>query len=742
TPATVGANKGDGINYMQFGRFDQPGTAYDGPYGSNDGVSWLDNKYLSFTTDQTSANVPPVISSQSVCDSMVVCVGQLATFDVTFLSPEPSQITTPTSSAPTVSNWTIVTATSGLAADISVHFTPLPQDIGYHIVTFSGTDDGSPVLTSSLTIVIHVLQGAVLDPGSLAVCDNGAEVDLITVLGGTPQPGGDWTDPEGMAHDGTFDPLTDPVGDYIYVLAAGTSCASTGTATISTVPHAFAGDDAAVAYCSNGVPTDLFPVLLGGPQPGGSWIDPSDLAFTGILDPAADAPGAYQYIVYGTAPCPNDTGTVVVTIPLAVDPGLPTATTLCADAPPLDMVDALDGTPSPGGTWTGPDGNPFPGTFVAQTDLVGVYTYLVTTQLPCTDQSATLTIAVDPVPWAGTDAAIVRCANDEAVDLFPLLGGAPDNDGSWFDPILAPHSGSLYPPTALSGAHAYVVLGSGACTHLIDSSFVAVTINPLPRVAFLAEPDSGCNPLPVTLINTTPLADVGSPCVWHFGDGTSEVGCSSVAHTYAEPGSYPVQLTITSPDGCTDFLFRPDAVLVEPAPQATFFFSPNPGTEGNTTVVFDAEDPHAVHFEWTVDGVHFGQDRNVQRWFNDVLGAEYNVCLSVLDRYHCADTICQIVPVVIPSIFIPNAFTPDGDGLNDKFFPNVLDVVREEHLLQVFDRWGELIFSSTDPGEGWDGHFKDGGEMLPQGVYVWRLTTLSTATADKLEMIGSVTLLR
>ena len=101
TPASVGANQGNGIDYIQFGRFDQPGTAYDGPFGLNDGVSFLDDQYFSFSTDITTANVPPVISGQSVCDSLILCVGQPALFEMVFLSPEPNQITTPTAFAPT-----------------------------------------------------------------------------------------------------------------------------------------------------------------------------------------------------------------------------------------------------------------------------------------------------------------------------------------------------------------------------------------------------------------------------------------------------------------------------------------------------------------------------------------------------------------------------------------------------------------------------------------------------------------
>lgn len=741
TPATVGANKGDGINYMLFGRFDHAGVDYDGPNGVNDGVSWLDYKYFSFTTNQTQANVPPVITSQSVCDSMVLCVGELANLSVTFLSPEPAQITTPSSSAPTLSNWTVVSSTAGLNADITVEFTPLPADIGYHTVTFSGTDNGTPSLTTDYTVIVHVIQGGALPPGSLAVCDNGAPVDLLVdVLGPNAAAGGTWTDPNGAAHSGTFNPLVDPPGDYLYAVLLGGNCASLGTATITEVPHAWAGNDAVAVYCSDGQPVDLFTLLGGAPQANGAWLSATGSNFSGTLDPAVDGTGDYTYVITGSAPCPNDTAVFDITVNQYVDAGLPNELTLCEDATPLDMLAALNGAPTAGGTWTAPNGAVWSGTWIAATDVEGIYTYTVTSAPPCLDHSTTLTVAMHLAPWAGDDGTLTKCANDDETLLFPLLGNSPDVGGIWLDPVQAPHSGLLSPPVALNGAHAYVVYGTDECAHLIDTALVAVTVNPLPRVDFVAEPAAGCHPLRTILYNTTPAEDVGGNCIWELGDGSTVVACDFVEHLYLEPGWYPVRLTVTSPLGCTDLLFRTHAVLVEEAPTADFLASPNPGTVGSSTMYFSAYDLNNVAYEWHLDGVRFGEGTNVDYTFGDVLGSEHEVCLNVVDRYGCVDTLCQDVSIVIPTIWLPNAFSPDGDGVNDKYIPQLFDVVPTEHLFQVFNRWGELIFSTNDPTDGWDGTY--GGTMAAQGVYVWRLETLPMYAADKVELFGSVTLIK
>ena len=91
TPAVVGANRGNGVDYIQFGTFDQPGNVYDGPFGSPDGVDWLDNKNFTFTTAVSTQNIPPIASSQFLCDTIVVCAGEQVNVEMSFIAPEQNQ---------------------------------------------------------------------------------------------------------------------------------------------------------------------------------------------------------------------------------------------------------------------------------------------------------------------------------------------------------------------------------------------------------------------------------------------------------------------------------------------------------------------------------------------------------------------------------------------------------------------------------------------------------------------------
>jgi len=116
--------------------------------------------------------------------------------------------------------------------------------------------------------------------------------------------------------------------------------------------------------------------------------------------------------------------------------------------------------------------------------------------------------------------------------------------------------------------------------------------------------------------------------------------------------------------------------------------------------------------------------------------------LTVEDQYGCSAFSCDELVVVDPLIFVPNAFTADGDGINDGFLPVIVDADPAVHELYIFDRWGGLVFESFDPATPWFGARDNSGELLPEGVYVWRLITKGIGDVERKEYLGHVTLLR
>ncbi|HQZ43779.1 MAG TPA: gliding motility-associated C-terminal domain-containing protein, partial [Flavobacteriales bacterium] len=90
----------------------------------------------------------------------------------------------------------------------------------------------------------------------------------------------------------------------------------------------------------------------------------------------------------------------------------------------------------------------------------------------------------------------------------------------------------------------------------------------------------------------------------------------------------------------------------------------------------------------------------------------------------------------------PNAFTPDGNDINEEFMPSVLGAAPESFTFAIFDRWGNKVFSTNEIGQGWNGGMNNNGKLLPQDVYVWRLTARDQFSSESVEHFGSVTLLK
>ena len=119
----------------------------------------------------------------------------------------------------------------------------------------------------------------------------------------------------------------------------------------------------------------------------------------------------------------------------------------------------------------------------------------------------------------------------------------------------------------------------------------------------------------------------------------------------------------------------------------------------------------------------------------------YTITMTAIDTFGCVDSIKARVSVKVPYFFyIPNAFTPDGDGLNERFAPQGEGVDPDNYSMQIFDRSGLLIFSTRNPYDYWDGRNKY-GQMCPEGVYVYKIKLINL-NGEEMEYPGTVTLVR
>ncbi|MBK7268616.1 MAG: hypothetical protein IPI07_03585 [Flavobacteriales bacterium] len=206
-----------------------------------------------------------------------------------------------------------------------------------------------PAASAVVTVSVVSLPDPGL-PGAITWCTTDPIGDLFAQLGGSPDAGGSWTDPNGDPFSGTFDPTTDAPGTYTYTINVPPPCVSvtsTVAVAISTPPDP--GTDGSLTLCVSSPPSDLFASLGGTPDLGGTWSDPNGNAHSGTFTPGMDIAGVYTYTVTGTAPCPNAAASATVTVVNLPDPGTPGALTLCTSDAPTDLFAQLGGTPDAGG---------------------------------------------------------------------------------------------------------------------------------------------------------------------------------------------------------------------------------------------------------------------------------------------------------------------------------------------------------------------------------------------------------
>ena len=213
---------------------------------------------------------------------------------------------------------------------------------------------------------------------------------------------------------------------------------------------------------------------------------------------------------------------------------------------------------------------------------------------------------------------------------------------------------------------------------------------------------------------------------------------------------------MNSPAGCEGDTTLYHLVHVDPSPIANFVFGPQPTDFYNSEIMFDDRSSNDViswswHFPagapasslFSADSVApdtSSETSPMIRYPNDH-GGTYPAELTVTNEFGCSDT--YVVPVTINgvhSVYAPNAFTPDGDAINDVFLPIIRDDVSRDHDLRIFDRWGSEVFQSSDPTIGWDGAVDDAEPKTD--VYVWKLRSRNGVDGIMRVYTGHVTLLR
>lgn len=297
-----------------------------------------------------------------------------------------------------------------------------------------------------------------------------------------------------------------------------------------------------------------------------------------------------------------------------------------------------------------------------------------------------------------------------------------------------------------------VVAGPGNVTHtyasqgtynvklvLVDTNYcnapdsITRTIRLAANVkAAFETPPGGCVPYNANFSNES---EAGQEFIWDFGNGVTFIGATPPPVLYSAPGTYTVKLIANDPATCNLTDTTTQTITVRPGPVAAFTFVPNPSLE-NTPTTFNNQSSGAVKYSWNFGDGATSEQVNPVHQFN-VTGT-FNTCLIAINDFGCADTVCHPVDAkVVPLLDVPNAFTPNGDGVNDKVYVRGFGIAKLS--FRIYNRWGQLVFQTADQATGWDGRFK--GALQPMDAYAYQLDVQfsdGTRTTKK----GDITLIR
>lgn len=655
------------------------------------------------------------------------------------------------------SNGQIITSVQGGSPGYTYSWTPV-QSGNSGVLGGLVAGNYGLVVTDSKTCSINA-NFTIIEPSALtssyvslpAKCGVANGSATITIGGGTPGYVCNWN--TAPAQQGTVAINMAPGSNWQGVITDANGCSITQTvyvnnapspifsAAVSNQPSCFgmSNGDITLNYTSGTAPYTIV------------WSNPiSQTITTSALTSSVSgvAQGAYTATLTDSYGC-STTQQINVSQPSFLDLVVNPDVTICYGQSAQLSATGQGGTPAYSYSWT-------PSTFTGggphTVNPTTTTSYIVSVQdsKGCSHSPKIITVNVTQ-PLSVISNSIELCHGFTGL-LTPTIT-SPGNGGpytySW-SPTGGNNSTLMYTGSALNVAttNTVSILVSDGCTIMNPpaSTIFTIVTNPLPSAIIAASETVACAPATIGF-TATPGAPGGYDYDW-TNDEKYEMGNTNpISYQFTQGDTITISVTITNTlTGCFKTETKNDYIIIHKKPIASFYAVPpaasilDPNIEfvntsqGATSYYWDFGDPNAVN------GSNNSTALNPSHYYNMV--GTYNVHLVVTSEHGCADMV--MVPVEITpdfALYIPNAFTPDENGKNDVFQPMGVGIDEDNYRMDIFDRWGENIFTSNNFRKGWDGSVKGSSKPAPQGVYIYKLQVVDTQ-GNKHPYVGHVTVIR
>lgn len=590
---------------------------------------------------------------------------------------------------------------------------------GTYQITLAGTSFDGCIDSSARTLTVLSLPIVNAGPDQIFCVSNAP-----TQLTGFSPAGGSWSGP-GVSAGGVFSAASTGAGHFnlVYTYTGPNGCANADSISADVIvqPVSDAGSDMSVCISTS-------QVQLSGAPAGGTW---SGLFISGSGLFNVPAVGNYPLVYsYGPANCVAHDSMIITVSPLpVVDAGF--GQSVCLDAIPFN----LSGTPA-GGYWSGTGIiNAAQGLYNPSVAGIGNFTATYTFTDPLTQcvNSDSLIITVTPLPQPDiTASALSGC---QPLTVYFLNSSLYASDYLWL-------FGDGDSSEAVSPSHTFTESGHYTVTVYASSALgctgsytMDVEVYPLPIADVGLGPVDGCVPFTFTFPNVSVLGDT---FFWDFGDGGTST-MSNPTHTYFSPGEFTVTLTATSVNGCVNVQTNNGLVLVHPQPQAGFFPDPYVTNISESTIQFVDQSEMAETWNWYFGDGGTAINQFPYHTYTDT--GTFFVMQFVSNEWGCSDSASGVVRINdFFTFYAPNAFTPNGDGINDVFLVKGTGIDLNHFTMYIYDRWGKMIFRTGDINEGWDGRVQDQEKICPEGVFTY-LILVNDNTNIIHKYTGTVTLI-
>ncbi len=425
------------------------------------------------------------------------------------------------------------------------------------------------------------------------------------------------------------------------------------------------------------------------------------------------------YYVWATGAC-NSTICVNTTITagtLSTDPTSATASNsnICEGSPTTLFVSG--GSLGSGADWIWYKDGCGQGTSIGSGDSLQINptsttVYYVRAEGGCdTTNCETVVINVTQSPNAGSDTSLSVCFGDASFDMFTMLQGNPSGGGLWTDSSGNTLSNSIFNPQNMSsGTFLYTVAGTGPCADAISN--VNITVNQLPNVNFSGLDTAYC--FGVDAIN---LKGNNAPNGTFFGTNISDNGDGTADFNPVTEGTQTIIYQYTDSNNCsaadTQSVVVYSAVKIDTSIISNISCSGN--SDGSILVNISGGTP-SYTYQWTGPSNFTSTSNQIVNLFS----GNYN--LTVTDKNNCKSTITYTLTEGTDACLdIPTVFTPNGDGVNDDWQIDGVSAINNIHI-EIYNRWGDLIFSFDGSGSEYDSNRWDGtynGKELPISSYVF-----------------------